>query len=159
MRRPLHLLDGLTVVDLGDEVGQISGRILADLGARVIKVEPPGGDPLRRVPPLAEGGPDAGTSLRFLAWNLGKELITLDLADDELRSLVSEADVVVVSRTAGPPVPLDRSLAPQAVWVSITPFGDDGPRSGWRGSDLTCMAGSGNLFATGDLSYGHVVGL
>jgi len=62
------LLAGVRVLDMAGEPAEMTGRILADLGAEVVKVEPPGGDPLRTVPPL---GPD-GTSLRFAAWSAGK---------------------------------------------------------------------------------------
>ena len=68
------LLAGTRVVDLAGEPAAMTGRILADLGADVVKVETPGGDPLRAVPPL---GPD-GVSLRFVAWNAGKRTAMVD---------------------------------------------------------------------------------
>ncbi len=72
----------------------MTGRILADLGADVIKVEPPGGDPLRPVPPF---GPD-GTSLRHTVWNAGKSLVMLESADDpRLAELLAGADVVIAT--------------------------------------------------------------
>src|SRR5580693_9833879 len=89
---PEALLAGLRVVDLAGEPAAMTGRILADLGAEVIKVEPPGGDPLRSVPPL---GPD-GTSLRFAAWNAGKAYLEATGPDDpRLAELLGAADLVL----------------------------------------------------------------
>jgi len=83
------LLAGVRVADLAAEPAAMTGRILADLGAEVVKVEPPGGDPLRAVPPL---GPD-GTSLRFAAWNAGKTCVTVTGTDDPaLGAILGGAD-------------------------------------------------------------------
>ena len=125
----------------------MAGRILADLGADVVRVEPPGGDPLRTVPPL---GPD-GVSLRFVAWNAGKACLEVDGTEDaRLDALLAGAEVVLT--TPGWPGALapDPARAPQAVWVSVTPFGTDGPRGAWRASNLGVMASTGNMFCTGD---------
>ncbi|MGA2520482.1 MAG: CoA transferase [Acidimicrobiales bacterium] len=141
------LLSGLRVADLAGEPAALTGRILADLGAEVLKIEPPGGDPLRAVPPL---GPD-GTSLRFAAWNAGKTAVEVTgPADPVLAELLG--DVHVVLTTPGWPgaLEVDRALAPAAVWVAVTPFGVDGPRSGWMASDLGVMASTGNMYCTGD---------
>jgi crotonobetainyl-CoA:carnitine CoA-transferase CaiB-like acyl-CoA transferase len=145
------LLAGLRVVDLAGEPAAATCRILADLGAEVIKVEPKGGDPLRNAAPL---GPD-GTSLRFALWNVGKRLVEVDGPDDErLSELLAEADVVV--DTPGWPGALQvdadaaQASAPNAVWVSVTPFGLDGPKAGWAASDLGVMASTGNMYCTGD---------
>jgi len=95
---PEALLAGVRVVDLAAEPAAMSGRILADLGADVIKVEPPGGDPLRWVAPV---GPD-GTSLRFTAWTAGKTCVEVTGTDDpRLAELLGDADVVLDTR-AGP---------------------------------------------------------
>lgn len=152
------LLAGLRVVDLAGEPAASTCRILADLGAEVIKVEPKGGDPLRKALPI---GPD-GTSLRFAVWNAGEKLVEVDGPQDPLlRQLLAEADVVV--DTPGWPgslqinpdldsTPLDSTTppAPQAVWVSITPFGLDGPKARWAATDLGVMASTGNMYSTGD---------
>ena len=126
------LLAGLRVVDLAGEPGQWCGRILADLGAEVVKMEGPRGDPLRGLPH------------RFAAMNAGKSSIAAD------PGLLGRCDVVITTPGWPGVLELDPALAPQAVWVSITPFGSDGPRSGWRASDLGVMAATGNLYATGD---------
>jgi crotonobetainyl-CoA:carnitine CoA-transferase CaiB-like acyl-CoA transferase len=139
------LLSGLRVLDLAGEPAQMAGRILADLGAEVVKVEPPGGDPLRAAPPRR-----GSESLRFAAWNAGKTSVVLAPGDPRLAELLAGADLVL--ETPGwPSAPaLDPASAPQAVWVRVTPFGASGPRARWRASDLGVMAASGNLGVTGD---------
>ncbi len=141
------LLAGLRVVDLAGEPAAMTGRILADLGAEVIKVEPPGGDPLRAVHPL---GPD-GTSLRFAAWTAGKTCVEVTGTDDpRLTELLAEADVVLDTPGWPGALELDAGRAPAAVWVHVTPFGTDGPRARWKASDLGVMASTGNMYCTGD---------
>ena len=78
------LLEGVRVVDLAGEPGHMTGRILADLGAEVVKLEPPGGDPLRGVGPFIEPRRDAEASLRFTAWNAGKTSVVCDSEDSSL---------------------------------------------------------------------------
>ncbi len=141
-----RLLQGLTVLDLAGEPLAMTGRILADMGADVVKLEPSGGDPLRRAVPLDER---SGASLRFLAWNAGKTSIEYDPSDTRVDALLRGADVII--ETPGCPGSLEFPLSrgPQAVWLKATPFGLDGPRGNWRASDLGIMAASGNLYATG----------
>jgi crotonobetainyl-CoA:carnitine CoA-transferase CaiB-like acyl-CoA transferase len=144
---PDALLAGVRVTDIADEPAAMTGRILADLGASVTRIEPPGGDPLRAVPPL---GPD-GTSLRFRVWNAGKSLITLDAADDpRLAAALADSDIVIATPGWPGAIEVDPAVAPGAVWVLVTPFGSDGPRAGWKGSDLGVMASTGNMYCTGD---------
>jgi len=134
-----RLLDGVRVLDLAGEPGAIAGRVLGDLGADVVVVEPPGGHPLREQPH------------RWLAWAAGKVARAVDGPEDPaLDELLAAADVVL--ETPGMPgcLTLDPTRAPRAVWVSITPFGLTGPRAGWRASDLGVLAASGNMYATGD---------
>jgi crotonobetainyl-CoA:carnitine CoA-transferase CaiB-like acyl-CoA transferase len=141
------LLEGLRIVDLAAEPVAMTGRILADLGACVIRPEPPEGDPLRAAQPL---GPD-GISLRFVAWSAGKRSLAVAGPDDPLLlQLLQESDVVVVTPGWPGTLDVDRSTAPSAAWVAVTPFGLDGPRADWRASDLGIMASTGNLFCTGD---------
>lgn len=125
----------------------MTGRILSDLGADVIKVEIEAGDPLRAVPPFGPGG----TSLRFGVWNAGESLVRVSGSDDpKLAELLGDADAVI--ETPGWPgsIRVDRAKAPEAVWVSVSPFGTTGPRSGWRASDIGVMASTGNMYCTGD---------
>jgi crotonobetainyl-CoA:carnitine CoA-transferase CaiB-like acyl-CoA transferase len=136
---PVMLLDGVQVVDLTGEPAAAAGRILADLGATVTRVESPGGDALRAIDPL-----------RSQVWHAGKHRIELAEDDPALAELLERADVVL-DTPGWPGAPdLDPSRAPAATWVRITPFGLDGPRAHWRASDLGVMAASGNLFCTGD---------
>jgi len=144
---PDALLAGLRVADIAGEPAAMTGRILADLGARVTRIEAAGGDPLRAVPPL---GPD-GSSLRFRVWNAGKTLVTLASADDpRLAELLVDSDVVIATPGWPGAIEVDPAVAPEAVWVLVTPFGTDGPRSGWKASDLGVMASTGNMYCTGD---------
>src|SRR6266542_2834892 len=133
------LLAGTRVVDLAGEPAAMAGRILADLGAAVILVEPPDGHPLRALP------------RRFLAWGAGKSSVAVDGPDDpRLDELLAMADAVIETPGFPGATELDPARAPDAVWVSVTPFGRTGPRAGWSASDLGVMASSGNMFATGD---------
>jgi len=132
-------LQGLRVVDLAAEPAVMTGRILADLGADVIR------------PELPTGGQARADAPRFAAWNAGKRSVTVLGPDDpDLLALVASADVVVDTPHFPGAIALDPSVAPDAVWVRVTPFGLDGPRAGWRASDLGVMAASGNLYCTGD---------
>ncbi len=153
-------LHGLRVLDLTDESGHLAGRILADLGAEVLKVEPPGGDPARRRGPFWGGEPHPDCGVQWLARNIGKRSTVIDLQRPSgvarLRDLAREADVLIESF---PPGTLDRlgigypalhGLNPRLVVCSITPYGQTGPRAALRASDLTTLAASGNLFMTGD---------
>ena len=133
------LLAGTRVLDLAGEPAAMAGRILADLGAEVILVEPREGHPLRALP------------RRFLAWGAGKASVVVDGPDDpRLDELLATADAVI--ETPGYPgtFDLDPARASRAVWARVTPFGATGPHAGWRASDLGVMASSGNMYATGD---------
>jgi crotonobetainyl-CoA:carnitine CoA-transferase CaiB-like acyl-CoA transferase len=143
------LLQGVRVVDLAAEPGQITGRLLADLGAEVVKVEPPGGDPLRQVGPFIGERRDPEASLRFLAWNVGKTGVVCSVEDPRLDALLAGADIVLDTPGWPGALQLDPTRAPRAVWVRITPFGLSGPRAGWRATDLGAMAASGNMYVTG----------
>ncbi|MFT3855622.1 MAG: CoA transferase [Ilumatobacteraceae bacterium] len=152
---------GTSVLDLTVARGWLCGRMLADLGADVVKVEPPGGDPGRTrglfVDPQR---PDVEENLSWWFENRGKSSVVLDLDDDtgraRLLELVDEADVVVESfppgwleaRGIGPDVLLARN--PSLVVTSITPFGRTGPYAGWSATDLTVAATTGEMWLTGD---------
>ena len=155
MAAPGGNLDGIRVLDLTDEPGFFAGKLLGDLGADVVKVEPPEGDPARRRPPFWGGGADPERALLWLAMNTSKRGLTLDLArprgQELLVALAVRADVVLRTTAApAPEWPALRAANPRLIHVAITPFGSTGPRAGWRGSDLTVCAMSGNLYSTGD---------
>lgn len=141
-----RLLQGLKVLDMAGEPLAMTGRMLADMGAEVVKLEPPGGDPLRRASPFDSG---SGMSLRFLAWNAGKTSIEYNPSDAHVDALLHGADVLIETPGFGGSLEFALTRAPQAVWLKATPFGLDGPRANWRASDLGIMAASGNLYATG----------
>lgn len=137
-------------------MGWYAGKLLSDLGADVIKVEPPGGDPSRGRAPFWQGRAGRETSLRFWYFNAGKRSVTVDLEQHDGRwlfaELVKTADIVLESWTAAERghheavgLDVDRLLAdqPALVWVSITGFGLDGPKSGWQVTDLIAQAASG----------------
>jgi crotonobetainyl-CoA:carnitine CoA-transferase CaiB-like acyl-CoA transferase len=154
------VLAGVRVLDLTDESGWLAGKLLGDLGADVVKVEPPGGDPGRRRGPFLGGRADPERCLRWLALNTSKRSLVLDLEDGAargtFRALVARADVLLESFAPG--WLAARSLAPQDLYAlnprlvhgSITPFGSEGPRAGFRASDLVVVAMGGNAAMTGD---------
>jgi crotonobetainyl-CoA:carnitine CoA-transferase CaiB-like acyl-CoA transferase len=147
------------VLDLGDRPGAFAAKLLGDLGADVVKVEPPAGDPLRDVGPFWRDEPDPDRSLAFWFYNTSKRSTVLDLtraADrDVFHRLLAGADVAIV---AGTPEELARRGLvyddigrpyPRLVVVAITPFGLDGPRAAWRTSALVAEAVSGMLYVNG----------
>ncbi len=142
------LLTGLHVVDLAGEPAAMTGRLLADLGATVVRVEPPDGDPLRAAGPFLDTT-DGPISLRHAAWSAGKTIAYFGTETAEFDDLLKRADVVI-DTPGWPGAPnIDPRRAPHASWIRVTAFGLDGPRSAWRASDLGAMAASGNMFATG----------
>ena len=152
-------LQGLRVVDLSDNVaGAYATRWLGALGASVVKVEPPEGDPTRRRGPRRD---DSGeTSALFAYLNSNKRSVVLDPSEDGDRAhlirLLEGADVVVETGApgawAGRGIDFDgiREGHPAQVVCSITPFGQSGPRSGWRLTALTAAAAGGQLSLCGD---------
>jgi crotonobetainyl-CoA:carnitine CoA-transferase CaiB-like acyl-CoA transferase len=154
------VLRHLRVLDLSDGGALLCGRILADLGAEVIQIEPPGGAAARRVGPFAGGAAGPDRSLFWWAYARGKRSLVLDLAAEAdrraLLALARGADVLVESGAPGELAA--RGLAttdlaaanPALVVVSITPFGQDGPRAHDAATDLTVLAAAGPLALSGD---------
>lgn len=135
-----QLLEGIEVVDLTGEPAAAAGRLLADLGATVTRVEPPGGDPLRAVDPA-----------RADVWRAGGRTLRVDGPDDPaLIDALRRADVVLDTPHWPGALVVDPDVAPDTSWVRVTPFGLDGPRASWRASDLGVMAASGNMYCTGN---------
>jgi crotonobetainyl-CoA:carnitine CoA-transferase CaiB-like acyl-CoA transferase len=148
------------VLDLTDERGQLCGQLLADLGADVILIEPPGGSHSRTVRPFAGDVEGPERSLVHWSQNRGKRSVVLDLHDPQDRArlldLVRSADVLVESFDPGD---LDRlglghdvlaEANPALVHTSITAFGSDGPKASWAYGDLTLAAAAGPMALTGD---------
>ncbi len=147
------------VLDLTDKNGYLCGKILADLGADVIKVEKPGGDPDRCIGPFYHHTPNRERSLLWFSYNANKRGITLKLDSRDgqqiLKTLASKADFIVESF---PPGYMDElglgyeilsELNPRIIHTSITPFGQTGPYRNYKASDLVVMAMSGLLYITG----------
>jgi crotonobetainyl-CoA:carnitine CoA-transferase CaiB-like acyl-CoA transferase len=154
------MLSPYRVLDLTTERGVLCGQILADLGADVIKVEPPAGSPARSLGPFLGDEPHPDRSLVWWAYNRNKRGITLDLERAEgqaiLRRLAERADFLIESDAPGTLAGLGLGPAdlaavnPRLIYVSISPFGQTGPKAGYAASDLTVMAASGPLFMAGD---------
>ena len=150
----------MRVLDLSDEKGWLCGRVLADLGAYVIKVEPPGGDMGRALGPFYHDETHPEKSLPWWAYNTSKKGITLDLKSGEgrelFRALVKVSDILIESFAPGymDSLGLGYSALTRVnsglVFTSITPFGQTGPRRNYRASDLTLMALGGIMFITGE---------
>ncbi|WP_162941632.1 CaiB/BaiF CoA-transferase family protein [Desertimonas flava] len=143
-------LDGIRVIEIADERAEYAGLLLAGLGADVIKVEPPQGNPTRRIGPFYADEPGPERSLHFWHYNRGKRSVVCDLDDPAgiavLDDLLAGADVLLDATDRGH---LDaRGFGrdtlgrrhPQLVVARVTPFGDDGPWADFRGSDLVHLA-------------------
>ena len=150
-------LTGVGVADFSQNLaGPYAAQILGDLGAEVIKVEPPGGDPARRWGPPFIGG----QSHLFQVANRNKRSVVLDLKDDGDRvralELAAESDVVMHSLRRGAPERLGidyesvRALNPAAIYLSVTSHGDKGPLADDPGYDPLMQARSGLMSVTGD---------
>jgi benzylsuccinate CoA-transferase BbsE subunit len=158
-QRP-QALQPYRVLDLTGSMGWMCGKLLADLGADVLKIEPPGGDPGRRFGPFYHDVPHPERSLAWLALNTNKRGLTLncDAADGQtlLRTLAQYADVVVESFPPG--FMAERGIGfrhlsavnPRLIWTAITPFGQSGPYAEHRASDLVGMAMGGLMSVCGD---------
>lgn len=150
-------MEGVRVVEIGD-LGELAGKLLADAGADVIRVEPPRGARSRHTGPFVGDRPDANGSLHFMALNTNKRGVTIELATPEgvagWRALVASADIVIDA--AGPDV-LDgvgagyASFAdqPRLIWCAITPFGLTGPLRDLPANDLVSMALGGIVMMCG----------
>lgn len=155
-----ELLEGYRVLDLTDSQGYLCGKIMGDLGADVIKIEPPQGDAGRSVGPFYRDIPHPEKSLFWFAYNHNKRGITLNIetADGRqmLERLVASADFLIESFPPGylDSLGLGYSVLKEAnerlIFVSITPFGQTGPYSSYKASDIVSMAMSGEMYLCGD---------
>jgi crotonobetainyl-CoA:carnitine CoA-transferase CaiB-like acyl-CoA transferase len=154
------ILEGRRVLDLTDESGVFCTKALAGLGADVVRIEPPGGDPMRRRAPFYGGQPDPEKSLYWFNFNFNKRSITLDITakrgQDILRRLAGQADFLV---ECFPPGRLDElglgytdlsAHNPRLIVTSITPYGQSGPHSQFRATDITLCAMGGLAYVIGD---------
>jgi crotonobetainyl-CoA:carnitine CoA-transferase CaiB-like acyl-CoA transferase len=156
----MTLLSGIRVLDLTTPRGELAGRMLADLGAEVLKIEPPGGSPTRTLAPFDERPGSDRRSLYWAALGLGKHSVVLDLEDERgreaVRDLARRADILLESFDPGTTAALGLDYAtlgrlnPRLIYVSITPYGQQGPKSRWPATDLTLEAAGGRVSLQGD---------
>ncbi|MDE2986593.1 MAG: CoA transferase [Chloroflexota bacterium] len=156
------MLSDYRILDLTDDRGLIGGMILADLGADVIAIEPPGGNRARRRGPFADGSNegDIEDSLVWQSYARGKRSLVLDLETDEGRArlidLARSADALIESADVGAMDALGlgyealSAVNPGLIHVAITPFGSTGPKAGWAATDITVAASAGPMIQSGD---------
>ena len=152
-------LSGLRVLELADEKGQWCGKILADLGADVIKVELPGGGSSRMVGPFLQDVPHPEKSLSFWHYNTSKRGITLDVETESGKQLflqmVQNADIVLETFKPGYMASIGlsyddlKSVNDGIIFCSITPFGQTGPWKDYLSSDLLHLAAGGQMACCG----------
>lgn len=156
MRGPLS---DLRVVEIAHERSAFAAKLLADMGARVVLVEPPGGSAAREYPPFLDDEPGPDRSLHWWYYNTSKLGVTLDLESPDghalFRRMADEADLLIEGEDPGSLENrgLDYKMLskrnPRLIMVSITPFGRNGPRSGERATDLTLLASGGAVWSCG----------
>jgi benzylsuccinate CoA-transferase BbsE subunit len=149
-------LAGTRVIDIADRRCVYGTKVLSDLGAEVIRVEPTSGDPLRRQTPLA---PSGNASLFNTFMNVNKKSVSINLQSAAgralFRRLIASADIVFESFAPGESDALGvgpdamMNEKPALVWVSVTPFGDSGPRREWVADDLVSQAMGGLMYLSG----------
>ncbi|MGE0682215.1 MAG: CaiB/BaiF CoA transferase family protein [Candidatus Binatia bacterium] len=154
------MLSSYRVLDLTTERGLLCGQILGDLGADVIKVEPPGGSPARRLGPFYQDQPHPDRSLLWWAYNRNKRSITLDIATSEgkeiFHRLAANAHFLLESDNPGAMAQIGlgyndlAAINPSLIYVSISAFGQDGPKASYADSDLVILAASGPTILSGD---------
>lgn len=142
------------MLELTDESAEYCGRILAGLGADVVKVEPPEGCVSRSIGPFAGDEPGPNTSLRFWTDNLGKRSV-VSTDDSFVASLCASADVLVhtlrasEAATKGLDFPTLARCNPRLIVCAVTPFGQSGPWADYLADDLVLMALGGSMAACG----------
>lgn len=154
-------LSGVRVLELAHQAGAVCGRVLADLGAEVIKLEPPGGEAARSCPPLVALDDGRELSCFWLAYNVSKRSLCIELETEQGRRdfvrLAASADIVVtdfqrLSIAEGDQLAaLARAANPALVWVDILPFGRGQPHEDYPATDTVLQALGGHLFLNGDV--------
>ncbi len=152
-------LAGVKVIEFCDEMGDWAGKLLADMGATVMKVEPPGGSRTRGYGPFLDDIPGPERSLWFWHYNTNKQSVVLDVAAARDRlafaALVADADVLIEDAPPGRMAALGldwsdlQTTNPRLIHVSITAFGRSGPGTGDAFTDLTLLAGGGPAWSCG----------
>lgn len=149
-------LQGVRVLDLSDRSCVYGAKVLADLGADVVRIEPADGDPMRSMAPL---DPESGESLFYRFMNINKRSVVLDLEQTsgqaQFARLAASADIVFESTPPGYLAERGIDYAalakdnPKLVWTAVTPFGADGPYAHWKANDLVSQAMGGFMTLTG----------
>ncbi len=154
-------LDGVRVLDVCDESALLATRVLADLGADVLLVEPPGGSRARRLAPYLDDVPGLERSCVHLHHNANKRSAVIDLETEAGRAafhgLIARADVVVETAASSRAAALGldpaalRAANPRLIHVSVTPFGREGPWRDRRANDLVAGAAGGLAWVSGNV--------
>jgi len=143
------MLSPYRILDLTDERSNLTGLLLAQLGAEVIAVEPAVGSSSRRIGPFEQDDENIEKSLTHWAWNRGKKSVIGGVEEIEL--LAATSDVVIDCGVfEGLDLEKLRSANPSLLTVRVSPFGATGPKSDWIATDLTLLASGGQLGFTGD---------
>ncbi|MSQ15230.1 MAG: CoA transferase [Dehalococcoidia bacterium] len=171
------VLDGIRVLDLAGPMGVYCGKLWADMGADVIKVEPLGGDPMRRLGPFYHDEIHPEKSLYFFHYNTSKRSVTLNLESADgrelFKKLVKSADIILETFPPGYMEGLSlgytqlKAINPSLIMTSITPFGHTGPYRDYKSSDLVGQAlggwtntvgnvGERPTWPANELGYHHV---
>lgn len=150
----------LRVIEIADDIaGEFTGRLLAEMGAGVVKIEPPAGSPTRAVGPFAQGEAGPERSFNFWYYNSNKRSVALDVAGRDGRikfeALLDDADFLILTLQSDALRSLELDLAqlsarhPRLIVLSVTPFGLDGPWAHFKSSDLVALAAGGPLNSCG----------
>ena len=152
-------LAGTRAVELSSELAAWAGKLLGDMGTDVILVEPPSGARTRGFAPFVYDVPDPDRSLWFWHYNTSKRGVTLDLEDPEgreaLKRLIAGADFLLEAERPGRMAALGldydalKPLNPGLIMLSVSPYGQTGPRSQDEAVDLTILAGGGPVWSCG----------
>ncbi|OCB21676.1 carnitine dehydratase [Mycobacterium malmoense] len=144
----MNALSGIRVVEISGQFTPVGGRLLAELGAEVVVVEPPAGSSHRSRPPFAHDNVGPDTSLRWWSGNVGKRSVTVDPDTAEgvsaLGRLIAGADIVISGSG-----PVGDARHPSLIWVAVSPFGLDSVRADQPVTDLTMLAGGGPIWNCG----------
>jgi crotonobetainyl-CoA:carnitine CoA-transferase CaiB-like acyl-CoA transferase len=152
-------LSGIRVLDLAETRGLFAGKFLADLGADVLKIENPAGSQARSVPPFRGDKPGLENSLYFINFNTNKRGITLDIekpgSQDIFKKLAAKADIVIedlkvgTMRSLGLDYPALKDINPRLIMASVSAFGQSGPYSQYRATDIVSFAMGGLMNRSG----------
>jgi len=155
----MSVLNGMRVLELSNERIAFAGKLLGDMGADVVLIEPPGGDPARSYPPFLDDQPGEDRSLYWWHYNTSKRGVVLDLDDARDRerfvALVRSADVLLEAespqrlKSLGLDYDTLKTLKPDLIHVAVTPFGCNDPKSALPATDLTVLAGGGPVWSCG----------